>query len=78
MIKNLYKLFCYSLIIFTFSAIAQEGFVSVNEGNLYYQVVDNRPTVIVLHGGPGLDQSYLLPQMTELAKHNRIMALSPF
>ena len=30
-------------------------------------------TIIVLHGGPGLDQSYLLPQMTELAKNYRVI-----
>lgn len=33
------------------------------------EVEPARPTIIVLHGGPGADHRYLLPQMLELARH---------
>ena len=73
MLKALCKLFYCSLILFTSTAIAKDGFVAVNQGKLYYQIFDQRPTILVLHGGPGLDQSYLLPQMTELSKQYRVV-----
>ncbi len=45
------------------------GFISVDGGKLYYQQFGekNGKPIIVLHGGPGLDSSYLLPQMSALA-----------
>ena len=29
--------------------------------------------IIVLHGGPGLDQTYLLPQISRLAKNHQVI-----
>ncbi len=73
MLKTLCKLVYCSLVLFTLTAIAKDGFVAVNQGKLYYQIFDQRPTIVILHGGPGLDQSYLLPQMTELSKQYRVV-----
>lgn len=50
----------------------KSGYVNVQGGNLYYQTFGTGIPVIVLHGGPGLDQSYLLPQMTELAQNHEV------
>jgi proline iminopeptidase len=52
---------------------SKQDYVEVNNGKLYYQTFGKggKP-VIVLHGGPGLDQGYLLPQMLELAKNHEV------
>lgn len=46
---------------------AREVYVPVNRAMLYCQVFGvNNPPIFVLHGGPGLGQNYLLPQMQML------------
>ncbi|MBX9743252.1 MAG: alpha/beta fold hydrolase [Chthoniobacterales bacterium] len=60
----------------TSSPASQQGTISVPEGELYFQQwgsLAKKPPIIVLHGGPGLDQSYLLPQMLELAKDHEVI-----
>lgn len=44
------------------------GYVSVDGGKLFFQRFGCGDPIIVLHGGPGLDQAYLQPQLLELAK----------
>ena len=53
-----------------------QGFISVPGEQLYFQKFGSptkEPSIIVLHGGPGMDQSYLLPQMLALAKDHEII-----
>lgn len=55
---------------------SQQGFISVLGEKLYYQrcgTLGRRTPIMVLHGGPGMDQSYLLPQMLELAKYRDVV-----
>jgi len=55
---------------------SQQGFINVPEEKLYYQRFGSQGQgipIIVLHGGPGMDQSYLLPQMLELAKDHEVI-----
>lgn len=48
------------------------GVVNVSGANLFYKDYrppsgrEDVPTIVFVHGGPGLDHSYLLPQMAEL------------
>jgi len=49
------------------------GYVQVEQGKLFYQKFGSGTPIIVLHGGPGLDQSYLLPQMLDLAKDHEVI-----
>lgn len=49
------------------------GYVQVDQGKLFYQTIGLGTPIIVLHGGPGLDQSYLLPQMLELGKNHQVI-----
>lgn len=49
------------------------GYVEVDKGKLFYQKFGSGIPIIVLHGGPGLDQNYLLPQMLELAKDHEVI-----
>lgn len=52
---------------------SQSGYISVESGKLFYQRFGKGDPIIVVHGGPGLDQSYLLPQMLELAKDHEVI-----
>jgi proline iminopeptidase len=55
---------------------SEQGFINVPGEQLYYQRFGKQAhetLIIVLHGGPGMDQSYLLPQMLELAKNQEVI-----
>lgn len=47
--------------------------MAVDHGELYYQKFGQGTPVIVLHGGPGLDQGYLLPQLGQLSNHAQLV-----
>lgn len=61
------------------SLSSQQGFIKVPGEQLYYQRFGSKDKdpknipIIVLHGGPGMDQNYLLPQMLELTKDNDVI-----
>lgn len=48
-------------------------FVTSGDAKLFCRCVGNGKPLIVIHGGPGLTQDYLLPQMFELAKNNFVI-----
>lgn len=54
---------------------SSSGYLPVDGGKLYYQQFGNKhgKPIIVLHGGPGLDSSYLLPQMAKIANNNNLV-----
>ena len=52
---------------------AEQGYLPVKDGKVFYQSFGLGEPIVVLHGGPGLDQTYLLPQMLELAKDHRVI-----
>jgi len=45
----------------------RESHVPVGGANLFVREVGTGPPIIVLHGGPDFDQSYMLPEMDRLA-----------
>lgn len=51
----------------------KDGFVKIDNGQLYYQIVGKGDPIVVIHGGPGFDQGYLLPGMAELAKNHQVI-----
>ncbi len=51
----------------------KETFVPSGEAKLFCRVTGQGKPLIVIHGGPGLTQDYLLPQMYELAKNNFVI-----
>ena len=51
----------------------QGNFVRIKEGSLYYNEIGQGIPIIVLHGGPGLDQGYLQPQLLQLAANHRLI-----
>ena len=51
----------------------QERFVPSRNGTLFCRTFGQGDPIIVLHGGPGLSQEYLLPQMEQLAENNLVI-----
>jgi len=51
----------------------EEGMKTINGTELYYKTIGEGTPIVILHGGPGLDHSYFLPQMTQLARHYRLI-----
>lgn len=52
---------------------SQSGYIQVKNGSLFYQKFGSGEPIVVLHGGPGKDQGYLLPQMLELSKDHELI-----
>lgn len=72
------KLFHFVLILFILATVfveasVQESFVDSNGAKLFCRVIGHGEPLIVIHGGPGLSQDYLLPYMDELAKNNLVV-----
>jgi proline iminopeptidase len=55
------------------SSAAQEGFVPVRNATLYYREIGQGQPILLLHGGPDFDHTYLLPDMDRLADTFRLI-----
>lgn len=51
----------------------REVFVQSNGALLFCRVIGRGAPIVVLHGGPGLSQEYLLPHMDRLSEHNSMI-----
>ena len=49
------------------------GHVAVQGARIFYESSGRGDPIIVVHGGPGMDHSYLLPGMRRLARSNRVI-----
>jgi proline iminopeptidase len=72
----------YSFIIFLFilsicnaqkTKIIGEHYYNVNGIRIYSEIIGHGAPIIILHGGPGLDHTYLLPQFQELSKYHKLI-----
>jgi proline iminopeptidase len=69
------RMFCLPLLLavivtpmFSQSVVEDKhGYVDVQNAKLFYTIVGTGEPIVVVHGGPGLDHTYLLPQMNSLA-----------
>jgi len=52
---------------------ARQGMLSLDDARLYYEVIGDGDPIIVVHGGPGLDHSYLQPGLNVLARTNTLV-----
>lgn len=57
----------------TNSIVIEEGFVKNNGARIYYKAIGTGEPIIVVHGGPGLNQSYFFPHLNELAKKHKLI-----
>jgi len=55
------------------SSAPREGLVPVRDAELYYREIGQGQHVIVLHGGPDFDHTYLLPEMDRLSDSFRLI-----
>ncbi len=52
---------------------ARQGLLSLESARIFYEVVGDGEPIIVVHGGPGLDHSYLQPGLDALATRNSLI-----
>jgi proline iminopeptidase len=74
MIKNM--LLALLLLASPFGAYSeetQEFYVDADNAKLFCRTIGKGKPLIVIHGGPGLSQDYLLPQLYDLAKHHFVI-----
>lgn len=68
----------YCMLLISASVLAQStkpftGYLEINGTKLYTEIKGAGETILVLHGGPGLNQSYLHPHFNELSKRFRLV-----
>src|SRR5882724_10658812 len=51
----------------------KQGLLNVNGTSLFYQSIGKGEPIIIIHGGPVLDQSYMIDHFKELAKTHRLI-----
>ena len=75
MIKLLYLLaILYSCIgLSQNSQVTDKNCLYLKDAKLYYQSYGSGTPVIVIHGGPGLDHTYLLPQLADLSDEYKLI-----
>ena len=54
-------------------SVPREDYIPVENGELYYRVIGQGQPIIVLHGGPDFDHTYLLPDMDRLSDSYRLI-----
>lgn len=52
---------------------ARQGMLSLEDARLFYEVVGAGDPIIVVHGGPGLDHSYLQPGLDALGTRHTVV-----
>lgn len=52
---------------------SREGYIPVENAQLYYRELGQGQPLIILHGGPDFDHSYFLPEMDRLSDSFRII-----
>jgi len=51
----------------------RESFLNINGDSIFYKILGKGDPILFIHGGPGLDHSYLLPQMAGLSEHFQLI-----
>ncbi len=53
----------------------QTGTLNVNHTSLYYETFGSGTPILILHGGPGMDHTYFLPQLLSLSRRYKLIFL---
>jgi len=68
-----------TLVLIVLSASAQvvsfQGLKQLNGTQLYVKIIGKGEPILVVHGGPGLNQSYFFPHLNSLAKRYQLIFL---
>jgi proline iminopeptidase len=54
-------------------SVPREGYITVGSAALFYREIGHGQPIIIIHGGPDFDHSYLLPDMDRLADSFRLI-----
>jgi proline iminopeptidase len=52
---------------------ARQGMLSLDDARIFYEIVGTGDPIIVVHGGPGLDHSYLQPGLDALGTRHTVV-----
>ncbi|PCJ24187.1 MAG: hypothetical protein COA94_07565 [Rickettsiales bacterium] len=52
---------------------SNQGYIQVQGGKIFYKSMGQGTPILVVHGGPGLDQTYLQPQLFEFAENHQLI-----
>lgn len=71
-------MFRISILLVVLAAIPSaaqidEGLKSINGTQLYVKSIGKGETIVVVHGGPGMNHSYLIPHLKKLSKDFRVI-----
>jgi proline iminopeptidase len=59
--------------LMSYQPISREGYVPVDNAELFYREVGHGRPIILIHGGPDFDHTYLLPDMDRLSDSYRLI-----
>jgi proline iminopeptidase len=51
----------------------ESGIKEINGTQLYYKTIGEGESILVIHGGPGLNHNYLLPHLSKLAENYKLI-----
>lgn len=54
-------------------SLAKEVFIELKDAKLFCRVIGHGKPLIVIHGGAGMSQDYLLPELYALAENNQVI-----
>jgi proline iminopeptidase len=54
-------------------SVPREGYAPIENGQLFYREVGHGQPIILIHGGPDFDHTYLLPDMDRLSDSYRLI-----
>lgn len=66
-------LFIFLALLFDQGDVSREVYVDVDGAKIYCKTVGHGNPLVVIHGGPGLTQDYLLPALNELAADHLVI-----
>ncbi len=55
------------------SFVPREGYIPIKNAELYYREIGQGQPIVILHGGPDFDHTYLLPDMDRLSDSFRLI-----
>jgi proline iminopeptidase len=57
---------------FLYAQESKEGYKEINGASLYYRMVESGESLLIIHGGPGLDQGYLREPLKKLSARYKL------
>lgn len=67
-----------TILFFLFHAVCalaqtEEGLRTLNGTELYVKTVGTGSTIVIVHGGPGMNHTYFIPHLNALSQHHQVV-----